>query len=564
MKDSYEKDLEKVFDMLEEKRLLKSVDLMEKLIVRLFKRDVVMFDSVKQVSRLVKAVKKQERDKASYLQHRKLYGNDYGEILARDIGTFFVRILLEDRRIKEKIGNVDMATLCHYLSNRMYDEVDYNYHAAVTRMHDAAVHSGRVAYMKKDAGTDNRYSLCLVYEYQIQDETVCFIEHGMTGKLWSYDGSVYANYCDFTGYIKYQPLLGKKEIVRGREILTVTEDGTIFAFDSDGKLWAKKKYERERIIPELTRDSNFQVVDTSNIILHYRFLKESISETPVLLRLIWEQGKMKVKEYLLSKKNRADYVWDRLMKRITAAGSEDNLLSVLNSIATPLSVPEPFTVEAVKEALDKLTIYYPQGTNAELDSVCTFVNELSKNALLDTDFLLYYLYSYLEFVEAMFDISAWDSERIYKRALALGDGGYIDYQTKLSFVLNRCPKKPHMTVPEGYVGFFDFKDGELRQNFINFSTFSDSDSDEAEITMDGLRKRTNSEHYPGELRFDRFENCFIVKWDSQDKLIERMLRKVLGTRLKIEFETKENSQEQQKWEMLHDLEFFDAMKRGKL
>jgi len=562
MKNSYEKDLEKVFDTLEEKRLLKAADLMEKLIVRLFKRDVVMFDSVKQVSHLVTAIKKQERDKASYLQHRKLYGNEYEEILARDIGTYFASILLEDRRVKEKIGNVDMATLCHYLSNRMYDEVDYNYQAAVIRMHNAAVQSGRIAYMKKDAGTENRYSLCLVYEYQIQDATecLCFIDHGMTGDLWSYDGSVYANYCDFTAYLKYQPLLGRKEVVRDREILTVTEDGTIFAFDSDGKLRVKKKYERERMIPELTRESDFEVVNGENLLLRRRYLKEGISETPVLLRLVWDHGEMEVKEYLLSKKNQANYVWDRLVKRITAAGSEDNLLAVLGSDATPLSVPEPFTVEAVKETLDRLGTFYPQGTNAELDTVCAFVKTLSENILLSSEFFLCaYLYTYVEFVEAMFDISAWERERVYKRAMDPGNGGYIDYQMKLSFLLNRCPKKPHWTVPEGYVGFFDFKNGELRKDFVGFSN-----ADEVEITMDGLKKRTNREKYPGELRFDRFENSFIVKWDSKDKFIEGVLRKALGTRLKIEFETKENTQEMQKWEMLHDLEFFEAMKRGKL
>jgi len=559
MKDDYRKDLEQVFDTLEEKRLLKAADLMEKLIVRLFKRDVVMFDSVKQVSRLVTAVRKQERDKASYLQHRKLYGNKYEEILGRDIGTFFAIVLLKDPRVKAKIGNVDMATLCQYLSNRMYEDTDYNYQAAVTRMHNAAVHSGRVAYMKKDAGIENRYSLCLVYEYQIQDATVCFIEHGMTGDLWNYDGSIFANYCDFTAYLKYEPLLARKEVVRDREILTVTEDGTIFAFDSNGKLWMKKKYERERIIPELTRESKFEVVNGENLLLHRRYLKEGISETPVLLRLVWDQGKMEVKEYLLSKKNQADYVWDRLLKRITAAGSEDNLLSVLGSNATPLSLPEPFTVEAVKETLDRLGTFYPQGTNAELEAVCAFVKTLSENVLLGSEFLNCYLYTYVEFVEAMLDISAWDPERIYKRAIDPGDGGYIDYQMKLSFLLNRCPKKPHWTVPEGYVGFFDFKNGELRKDFVGFS-----DADEVEITIDGLRKRTNREQYPGELRFDRFENRYIVKWDSKDKLIEGVLRRVLGTRLKIEFEAKENTQEIQKWEMLHDLEFFDAMKRGKL
>jgi len=559
MKDDYRKDLEQVFDTLEEKRLLKAADLMEKLIVRLFKRDVVMFDSVKQVSRLVTAVRKQERDKASYLQHRKLYGNKYEEILGRDIGTFFAIVLLKDPRVKAKIGNVDMATLCQYLSNRMYEDTDYNYQAAVTRMHNAAVHSGRVAYMKKDAGIENRYSLCLVYVYQIQDATVCFIEHGMTGDLWNYDGSIFANYCDFTAYLKYEPLLARKEVVRDREILTVTEDGTIFAFDSNGKLWMKKKYERERIIPELTRESKFEVVNGENLLLHRRYLKEGISETPVLLRLVWDQGKMEVKEYLLSKKNQADYVWDRLLKRITAAGSEDNLLSVLGSNATPLSLPEPFTVEAVKETLDRLGTFYPQGTNAELEAVCAFVKTLSENVLLGSEFLNCYLYTYVEFVEAMLDISAWDPERIYKRAIDPGDGGYIDYQMKLSFLLNRCPKKPHWTVPEGYVGFFDFKNGELRKDFVGFSN-----ADEVEITMDGLKKRTNREKYPGELRFDRSENSYIGKWDSKDKFSEGVLRRVLGTRLKIEFEAKENTQEIQKWEMLHDLEFFDAMKRGKL
>lgn len=559
-KESYEKDLNQVFGALEDKNLVKGISLMETLIIKLFKRDVVSFNSVKQIHRLSKAIEKLDKDKRTYLRLRQLYGDKYEEVIACDIGVFIVETLLTDSRVKEKIGTVDVETLSNYLDGCLYEETDYSYHSAILKMENTAVSSGKTMYLKKDIGSENRYTLYMEYEYQIgkKDENACIIEHGLTNELWSHEHSVYANFCDFFGYIRYRPVLGKKEIERGKKIISVSEDGTLFLFDAEGKLWVKKKYERESVVPELTKESKFEILDGERLLLHRRNLREGISETPVLQRLIWSRGAIEIKEHLLSSRKLKYYVWERLVKRIISVETADSILAVLTSTATPLRFPEPFQIDTVKKTLERLMLCWSSGTNIELDTVRGFVDALGSREFVTSEMLSYYLYSYIEFITEMEKLSSWEAEKTYKRASELKEC-YVDYQMKLSFMLNRSAKKTFWTEPEGYVGFFDYKDGEMVKDFVAFS-----DTIEVEVTMDCLRKRANIKQLPGELRFDRFQNKYVIQWKSREKSIVSMLKKVLGTQKVIEFQEKEKDGENTRWEMLHDVEFYDALKKRKI
>jgi len=560
MKENYEKDLKKIFEVLSEKKLIKAVDLMGTLVVKLFKRNVVSFATVKKVRRLVKVVEKQENDKETYLRLRRLFGEDYEDKLAQDIGVFYARTLLDDSLIKEKIGNIDMPVLYHYLENRLYEENDYVYHAAIFRMENTAVLSGRTMYMKKDDDSDDRYSLYMEYEYQVsqKEENACIIEHGLTGELFCHENSVYSNFCDdFIGYMKYRPLIGSKEVVRDRKILQIAEDGNIFAFDAEGKLWVREKSGKESLIPEITNESKFEIVDGEKILLHRRDIKEGISESPVLLRLLRDsRGNLELKEYLMSKKYLKFYVWDCLIKRITSV-EKDSFLGILTSNATPLVFPEPFDIESVKATLEKLLAYWPSGSNTELDTALVFVDKLCSHELLSADTLANYLYTYIEFIDEMKRISTWEQERIYKRAIDLCEG-YIDYQMKLSYILNRCTKKKLWTEPVGTVGYFNItSNGELIKDFVSFS-----DNIEVEITIDSFKKKSNPLCLPGQLTFDRYKNKYRVKWEAQTALVEKILRKALGTDKEFEFYGSEK--EDPHWQMKHDISFYNLIKEKKL
>lgn len=121
-------------------------------------------------------------------------------------------------------------------------------------------------------------------------------------------------------------------------------------------------------------------------------------------------------------------------------------------------------------------------------------------------------------------------------------------------MLNRCTKKKHWTEPEGCVGFFEYKNGELVRDLVTFS--------DAEVTLDSFKKNTNSEKLSCELRFDRYKNKYVVT-GKKDKLVENVLRKTLGTSKEFEFNAKDKEQGDTRWEMLHDIEFYEALKKGK-